>query len=478
MMGYLSLYLPSYAPALVYMLQNTEYQIKPYLSWYWRTKDFRSVMHRRSLESTRAAQALLFVLYVGLLVQIVCGIILIWLYFTERLVGGWQLGLGLLLSAPIVWAHLVVIPLWLAKWLYVQPKQRRLIAVSKKIFAAHPAQKIAIAGSYGKTSMKELLATVLSEGKLVAATPANKNVAISHAVFAKNLGGREEVLIIEYGEGKPGDVKQFAHTTQPTRGIITGIAPAHLDHYPTVASAAKDIFSLADYLHDKHVYVNSESPEAAPYIKSEHHAYSREGVMGWTVSAITTGFDGVTFKMKKGTTSLNLHSPLLGRHQVGPLAAAVAIAHDMGLSEKQITEGISKTVPFEHRLQPRQLNGAWLIDDTYNGNIEGIRAGLALLHELPAQRKMYITPGLVDQGTETERVHIQMGALIADASPDEVVLMRNSVTEYIKKGLKKGGYNGLLKVEDDPLKFYTNVDQFIAAGDVVLMQNDWTDNYA
>lgn len=478
MIGYLSLYLPSYVPALVYMLQNSEYQIKPYLSWYWRTNDFRTVMHRRTLEATRAAQALLFVLYVGILFQSVLGILSIWMYFTEQLSGGWLIGLGLLLTAPIVWAHVVIIPLWLARRYIVAPKQQRLIRASQKIFSAHPAQKIAIAGSYGKTTMKELLATVLAEGKIVAATPANKNVAISHAIFAHKLRGNEEVLIIEYGEGKPGDVKSFTHTTKPTIGIITGIAPAHLDHYASVAEAAEDIFSLAEYLKGKNVFVNTESPEALPYVQDSYHSYDRKRVMGWTISNIAVGFDGVTFKMKRGNLALNLHSPLLGRHQVGPLAVAVAIAHDMGLSVQQICAGIAKTVPFEHRLQPRQLNGAWLIDDTYNGNIEGIRAGLALLHELPARRKIYVTPGLVEQGRETERVHIQMGLLIAESSPDEVIIMKNSVTESIKAGLKKGGFAGILKVEEDPLLFYSSIDQFIAAGDVVLMQNDWTDNYA
>ena len=71
-----------------------------------------------------------------------------------------------------------------------------------------------------------------------------------------------------------------------------------------------------------------------------------------------------------------------------------------------------------------------------------------------------------------------MGGLIAAAHPDIVVLMRNSATDHILAGLKQDAFAGEVLVEDDPLGFYVNLQAFVAAGDVVLMQNDWTDNYA
>ena len=129
-------------------------------------------------------------------------------------------------------------------------------------------------------------------------------------------------------------------------------------------------------------------------------------------------------------------------------------------------------------MQPYLLSGAWIIDDTYNGNLEGIRAGTQLLKYLEAYRKIYVTPGLVDQGEETERVHIEVGELIAAAQPDLVVLMQNSVTDYIQHGLAKAKFAGQVQIKTAPLEFYTNLNHFVAAGDLVVMQNDWTDNYA
>jgi UDP-N-acetylmuramoyl-tripeptide--D-alanyl-D-alanine ligase len=182
--------------------------------------------------------------------------------------------------------------------------------------------------------------------------------------------------------------------------------------------------------------------------------------------------------MAKASEVLHIQSGLLGRQQIGPLALAAALARQLGMEPTAIEAAIARTKPFEHRMQPRQLAGAWVIDDTYNGNLEGVRAGLALLQELPAKRRIYVTPGLVEQGNLTEANHQAIGRLIAAAQPDIVVLMRNSVTAFIQTGLEAGGYKGALTLESDPLAFYTHLNQFVAAGDIVLMQNDWTDNYA
>lgn len=477
MKGIISLYIPSYPTVLVYMLQSTEYQIGSYLRWFWRTSDFRGVMRRRSLERTKAVRLLLLAAWFGIFLQIVLGMFFVWLGTARNVTGAWQFGLALILAYPVVWAHMITLPILAGRWLIVRPKERKLIRRSRDIFASHPGVKIAVAGSYGKTTMKELLGTVLSEGKNVAITPANKNVASSHAVFASKLTGKEDILVIEYGEGRPGDVLRFAETTKPNIGVITGIAPAHLDQYPSLEAAASDIFSLADYLRDAQVYVNADSTAAQPFIKKTHQTYTSKGVAGWKIRDVSVDFDGVSFSLVHGKKKLRLKSGLLGRHQVGPLAVVAVIADKLGLDAGDIETGVAKTQSFEHRMQPRHIRGAWVIDDTYNGNIDGIRVGLALLKELPAKRKVYVTPGLVDQGVETERVHMEMGRIIANVHPDRVVLMRNSVTAYIQKGLQQGDYRGDVQIEDDPLVYYTNLEHFIAAGDVVLMQNDWTDNY-
>lgn len=466
-----------FAEVIVYMLQSTEYKVPAYLKWLHRTRDFSKVMYRRKLERTRVARLLVLALRLGMYGQLLVGLALAIIgYQTSNLILN-ALSLFLVLSFPTVWAYLVAVPLQLGRWLIMNPRYRREIKASEKIFAKHPGIKIAVAGSYGKTSMKELLNTVLSEGKKVAATPANKNVAISHARFAQKLTGDEDILIIEYGEGGPGDVSRFATVTHPNLGVITGLAPAHLDNYPSLQAAGQDIFSLAKFVDKGKLYVNGDSEAAQKFITPDMETYTEDKVLGWKISDIRLDFKGIKFKLKKGSDTLTLHSGLLGRHQVGPVAFVAALADELGLSKKQIETGVSKTAAFEHRMQPRSIRGAWILDDSYNGNIDGMKAGLKLLQELPGKRKIYVTPGLVDQGEETQRVHEELGRTIAAAQPGRVVLMYNSATLAIEQGLKAGNFKGDLQVEHHPLDYYLNLEHFVAAGDVVMLQNDWTDNY-
>lgn len=476
--GLLSFYSWRLPTILTYMLQNTEYQEGPYIAWFWRTTRFDKVMYRRELVPTKAARLLRLALRVGMLCEIAAGVFLLALWRAGSLPSGLAFGLSLIIAYPLVWAHVIVLPLLLGRWLIVKPRQRRAIRASRNVFAHFKGEKIAVAGSYGKTSMKELLLTVLSEGKKVAATPANKNVSISHALFAQKLTGDEDILVIEYGEGAPGDVARFADITRPTRAVITGIAPAHLDKYKTLQRAAADIFSVADAVPAEHVYINGESPDALPFVRPGQQLYSEKNALGWKITGIRINLDGTRFTMQKGKEKLELHSGLLGRHQVGPLAFAAALASELGLTPKQIKAGIAKTQPFEHRMQPYQLvHGVWVVDDTYNGNIEGIRAGARLLKELPGKRKIYVTPGLVDQGRDADNIHQEMGRMIAAAQPDIVVLMQHTVTPAIQKGLEEGKFSGKVIIETDPVDFYTNLNLFVATGDLVVMQNDWPDNY-
>jgi len=474
----LSIYSYRFPSSLVYMMQSCEYQSGPYLRWLWRTKDYSSVQHRRKLDKTSYAKVLLAGLSLGMLLEIAIGIALIIYSLTAHIDGLWEIGLAIVIAYPLLWSHLIILPLELGKSLIVEPKQKQQIAKAQAIFANHSGVKIAVAGSYGKTSMKEVLKTVLSEARTVAATEGNLNVAVAQAKFATKLNGREEILIIEYGESGPGDVARFASISQPNYAVITGIAPAHLNNYKTLDAAANDIFSLASYLKNRNVYVNGESKSVSKYLKPEFIVYGVKGIDGWSVKNVKITVSGTSFNLVKAKKTLHITSQLLGRQQIGVLAASAVIAMKLGLSEAEVESGIAKTKPYEHRMQPYTLSGATIIDDTYNGNIEGIRAGVGLLSELSAKRKIYVSPGLVEQGIETKAVHLEMGRLIAQAKPDLVVLMDNSVSRFIKQGLSEDGFKGELRLEKDPLAFYQGLEHFVAAGDLVLMQNDWTDNYA
>jgi UDP-N-acetylmuramoyl-tripeptide--D-alanyl-D-alanine ligase len=382
--------------------------------------------------------------------------------------------LGLIFS-PFLTLISLIAATYLALIFIIKPQEAKFIAMSKQTFKDHKAIKIAVAGSYGKTSFKEMLSTILNEKFNVAVTPGNMNTSIAHARFVKKLTGEEEIIVLEYGEEHPGDIQKFIDVTWPEYGVIMGLAPNHLDYYKTLDVLANDLLRLRA-LKDQ-CFVNGDSKLLHNYIKEGDQVFSSSGVDGWSVKNTKVTVSGISFNLERDKEIIRINSGLVGRHFIAPLAMAAALAYKLGLSIKQIEAGVSKTKAFEHRLQPRNLGGATILDDTYNGNIEGMIAGLELLKELHAKKSIYVTPGLVDQGSETENVHHQLAKKIAEVQPDLVVLMNNSATKIVEEALDKLKYKGDVLIENDPLNFYQNLDKIVAAGDVVLLQNDWTDNY-
>jgi UDP-N-acetylmuramoyl-tripeptide--D-alanyl-D-alanine ligase len=442
---YWTRYLGIYPTALLYMLQDTEFNLPEYIKWFCRTSDFRHVMKRRELKLTQKIK----LLRIGLLLLWFLGEIVAAVCIYEGLVTHatwWAFAaLFIILILPFVLAYGILLPLVIGRLVIQRPREKAIIAEAHAIFARHQGVHIAIVGSFGKTTAKEILNTVLSAGLKVAATPGNMNTPIGISRFARTLTGNEDVLIIEFGEGKVGDIAELSKLAQPNTGIITGINESHLKSFKSIDN--KDI-----------------------------HAYSQTGVNGWKVTNLTTGLDGTQFTIKKADTVIQAHTKLIGLHTVGVTAAAISIADSLGLTKRQIETGLADIKPFEHRMDPRNVHGAWVIDDTYNGSSDGVKAGLTLLKDAKAKRRIYVTPGLVEQGSSTESVHIAIGEQAA-TSADIVVLMKNSATDYILKGLETADFKGELMIIDDPLDFYGNLEHFVAAGDVVLMQNDWTDNY-
>lgn len=469
--NFFTFYYPKTPYVLVYMLQQVEYEGGQFLSWANRLPDYRRVMRRKKLVMTRMAQLLLLLSYGAVLAWVAA---LIWLVKEMQIViAALLLGWG-----PLLLVSFLAVVCALGKIL-LSAKRKKILKQASEKMATHPGIKIAILGSFGKTTAKEMLATVLSEGKKVAYTPGNMNVDISHARWImRRIQGDEDVVIFEFGEFRPGDIAAFSKLSHPDIAIVTGYAPNHLDSYKTPENLKNDLVSIEQFVKPEHIYVSEQAAAHLPFSSDKIQTFGMEQIAGWQVSRVSTGFDGTKLTLKKDKKSLSLHSQLLGEHLIPIIGMGAVLAKDIGLKEEEITGGIAKTVPYDHRLQPTAVSGAWVIDDTYNGNIEGIRMGLKLLADLPGKRKIYVTPGLVEQGKETEAVHNELGKLIAVAAPDKVVLMSNSVSSIIERSLQHNGFTGELQIVDDPLEFYTNMQYELAAGDVVLMQNDWTDNYA
>ncbi|MCC7356042.1 MAG: hypothetical protein IT410_00280 [Candidatus Doudnabacteria bacterium] len=458
------------------MMQASEYSIRDFLSWYNRTSDFNHIEQRKKLDFTLKASVLF--LGGGLLLITLYSSLIILLFSVFNILGLLFFLIGIVLI-PFIFPYLFICLLVILKILQL-PLEWIIIQRGRKIISEHKALKIGIAGSYGKTSMREMLKTVLAESKKVAAPPSSYNTVLGISKFLQTLKGDEDVLLFELGEYYPGDIMRLCKFTKPDLGIVTGINEAHLSKFKSIDKTVATIYEISDWLgQGRPLFVNGENGLAKNNAPSQSQIYSRDGMGKRKVSNATTTLAGLDFKVSNGEEELNLHSNLLGMHHIGPLLVVLQIALDLGLTKEQIVEGVSKTKPFEHRLQPvYDSSGVITLDDSYNGNPDGVKAVIDFLGHLNGHRRFYVTPGLVEMGHRTEEVHKEIGIWLAQAKIEKVVLIKNSVTHFIESGLREAKYSGEIIWFDNAIKAYNSLPNLTVSGDVVLLQNDWPDQYA
>jgi UDP-N-acetylmuramoyl-tripeptide--D-alanyl-D-alanine ligase len=477
-------YHPNYVRALIYMLQANEYYPFEYLAWYHRTSDFFNIEKRKHLVYTTKAVLLMAFAWVSF----------VWSFATSAFVA-YETGLPGIIAAivgfvvaPFIVPYTLFLLIVILNWLQ-KPIEAFIIADAKRKLKAHPAVKIGIAGSFGKTTMREILKTTLSHGKRVAAPGGSHNTPLAIARFIRTLSGNEEVLVFEFGEYYPGDIKKLCRFVEPDWGIVTGVNEAHLERFGTLEEARTTIYELVDYLKSKSgtfskgslkretlVYVNSEGA-VKPKADEGLILYGQKGTETWKAVSSNTGIDGTSIDFEHLGENIRVHSQLLGLHNVGPLSAAADIAARLGLTSEEIQSGISATKPFDHRMEPRVDGGVTWIDDSYNGNPDGAAAAIEFLKTLQGHRRLYVTPGLVEMGSRKEEIHKEMGRKLADAGIEKVVLIRDSVTPYIEKGLKESGYKGEIIWYDYGPTAFNALPKMTVSGDVILIQNDWPDQY-
>lgn len=473
--NWLSRYSPRYPRSLVYMLQASEYNIRDYLSWYHRTEDFGHVERRKVLVTTPKTILLLIIAWIIILALYGTGFFVLW---TSDAPLGYFVFLCIVLFTPYILAYAIVGSLLAVKIFIQLPIEYIIIKRARQKLAVHKGLKIAIAGSYGKTSMREILKTVLSEEKKVSGPPHSYNTLLGISRFVQSLKGDEDILIFELGEYYPGDVRKLCNLVKPQLGVITGVNEAHLEKFKSLDKTVNTVFELAEWLGENPLYINGENKLAKEHASAKHIIYDRKGVGAWKVEEFFTDLTGTLFVLAGNGQKVEFRSKLLGLHQVGPLVAAVDIAVHLGVPLDKIQKGIENTKPFDHRLELKvDASGVTTLDDSYNGNPDGVKAVIEFLASLKGHRRFYVTPGLVEMGPRTETVHKEIGRNLAKAGIEKVVLIKNSVTGYIAQGLQESSYNGEIIWFDDGLIAFAALPHFTVKNDVVLIQNDWPDQY-
>lgn len=370
-------------------------------------------------------------------------------------------------------------------WPYETWKNKRFVKLAKnKLNNFDNLIKIGITGSYGKTSVKNILTTLLAEKYEVCASPYSFNTPLGIAkTINDNLRPNHQVLIAEMGARYVGDIAELCDIVKPSIGIITGIGNQHLASFKSQENLENTKFELVLGLEkDGVMFYNGDNPNTKKLIDKTETKKIVSNISNHSglayISGLKTTVKGSEFTLHYEDKTVKCQTVLLGKHNVSNILLCVQVALFLGLDLETIKHAIGKLTPVSHRLALMpSANSLIVIDDAYNGSVNGAKAALDVLSSFEG-KKFVITPGLVELGEQQFNCNFEFGRDLAKVA-DYVII--NGIVNFdaISSGLLFNGFSDDKILRAGSIKQAVEVmANYAEAGDVVLFENDLPDNYA
>lgn len=492
----------------LYALQSLEYEPGRFLKWILQNPIKFNLEKKGELVYTRKAKTLLFI---SALIPLVLVIVM-------RTSAIWVLAvLTVYLLAP--WLYLI--PALLINKIYEIPNRTKTINEARRVLSLNPNLiVIGVTGSYGKTTVKEMLKTVLSKKYKVLSTPKSFNTLFGISqIIKEQLKPEHEIFIVEMGAYKIGEIAELCRMVKPKIGILTGITNQHLERFGSEENIIKAKYELIESLPSDGLAVinidsipcrNLYSKTKLPKISYSHN--SQADIIATDVSAsIIDNMPILRFDVAVNTSTLHsieviseLELKVPGEHNVGNALAAIAVALYLNVPIEQIRDALSEIKSPEHRLQIiTNIDGTIIVDDAYSSNTEGARAAVTLVKKFANKPKIIVTPGLVELGKAQFEENKIFGELIAD-NFDYAVIVNKTNRQPLLEGLLARGWRrqdietqpnssssdfatiALKTLEDRKLIFTADnlekstkeiIPNLVKAGSLVLFENDLPDIY-
>ncbi|MDP1722626.1 MAG: Mur ligase family protein [Candidatus Gottesmanbacteria bacterium] len=327
-----------------------------------------------------------------------------------------------------------------------------------------PMVVIGVTGSYGKTTTKEYLSTILSEKFQVLKTDASKNSPIGIAeVIVQKLKPEHEVFVVEMGAYKKGEIAEMVAMVQPQIGIITAINEQHQDLFGTIENTMHAKYELIEGLTGRNIaimngddtrvsvmaqWARRDGREVWEYgsqkskVSAEGGSASgRKSQKSNTASSIFIGtdikasFNGIEFTCISGNTTVRVKAPVIGTHQVGNILCAIAGAGAAGMTLVEAAAA-ARTI----QSNPKSLgtipgiNGSIYINDTFNNSPDSAIAALDVL-AWGKRKKFLVFQPMIELGTYASERHASVGTYAARTC-DEIMLTNDNFYEDFKKGVR------------------------------------------
>ena len=412
------------------------------------------------------------------------------------------LGVSRIAGAFAILTTLQIIALVIVNWINRPVEgminQHYINDAKKKLRSMPDLIVIGVTGSYGKTSVKYYLDTLLKEHFEVLITPESYNTPMGVVkTIRSSLKPSHQIFICEMGARHVGDIKEICDIVHPEHGIITSVGPQHLETFFNMDNIVNTKFELADalpevgllFLNGDNEYIRNHSDKYKNKIfyTTGEWAKARELESQIEEGEVSRYYQTGDVKLSRTGTEFTVTAPdgeketfqmrLLGEHNVINVAGAVAVANTLGIPLKQLKVPVRRIQPVAHRMQLLERGNYTIIDDAFNSNPVGSRAAVETLKQFEGVR-ILITPGMVELGEKEEEYNYKFGTYAADCC-DYILLVGEKHTAPIQKGVLESGFSQercrVFEKLEDALSFAYSIK---AEGHkFILLENDLPDNY-
>lgn len=395
----------------------------------------------------------------------------------------WLVTVGLIQSSPL-WIAIANAILWPNEF----KKQQAFRQEAQDILAKYQPYTIGITGSYGKTSTKAILGSILEAIEPTFWTPGsiNTEMGITRQI-REQLKPQQQIAIIEMGAYQIGSIAKLCRFTPPNAGLVTAVGVMHLERFGGADNIYTAKCELAQAIPQDGILVcNGDNPGArkmaTEYPKDLTLLYGLEPELGqldcW-LSDIQASAEGTTFTIHWQGKEYPGFTKLLGVPMLSNLVGAFTMACALGKDPDYVLAAIHQIEPANNRLNLKKNGDGFILDDSYNSNPIGFASALEVLDAFNDGRKILMTPGMIELGDVQVEENRQV-ALKAAAICDLVVVVGDTNKEALTAGLHAGG------LTDDRILDFANRDLALAyltspehrqPKDTILIENDLPDLY-
>ena len=334
---------------------------------------------------------------------------------------------------------------------------------------------IAVGGSNGKTSTKEILATVLGQRLETLSSEASFNNDIGVPLTLLQLREAHEAAVLEVGSNHPGELQPLLQLIRPRYGVLTSIGREHLEFFGDLAGVIEEEGALAEALPPEGCLFINGDIEGLEAIRARCRATvvtvgEGEGC-DWQLAGIGLNNEGTTFELlsPKGDWSGAYRVNLLGHQNARNAALAIALAAELGLSREELDQGLQCCRPASMRMEMQTLGGVRIINDAYNSNPDSLLAALETMGLFPTGgKRIAILGDMAELGQVSEFAHVEVGRLAARLGLDGLI----AVGQWANKMVRAAQEGGLANVAafDDINVAGQALAVKLSPGDLVLIK--------